>query len=341
MELLTGNQHLANLRYIPSCRLTYILESRNEQHGGGFPFDTKTGDWIAQERLRTLQQEEEQHPEEAGRTRFVKLFTETTANAIYLQPTQALLLEDSAAVRTFLYAFKQAIEEVFQIESNELGAEVMGEDAVPNILIYENAEGSLGVLDRLVSEGESFRQVIQKAYDICFPKPVLSAQELARLIPADYSNLLNYYNQPFHEQIDIRKIYRSLQLLKEAFVEVRRAGQTLSYDEQYRSLEAARDHNSSTEEKFLRYLYEHHLRLPDVAQPSFSEEYFVKPDFQYGSRIVIFCDGTPHDRPEIKEDDHQKRAVLEDAGYVVLAWHYATPIEEFVTAHPDLFTPVN
>ena len=161
------------------------------------------------------------------------------------------------------------------------------------------------------------------------------------MIPADYSNLLNYYNQPFHEQIDIRKIYRSLQLLKEASVEVRQAGQTLSYDEQYRSLEAARDHNSSTEEKFLRYLYENHLRLPDVAQPSFSEEYFVKPDFQYGSRIVIFCDGTPHDRPEVKEDDRQKRAVLEDAGYVVLAWHYATPIEEFVAAHPDLFTPVN
>lgn len=341
MELLSNNQHLANLRYIPSCRLTYILESKNEQHGGGFPFDTKTGDWIAQERLRTLQQEEEQHPEEAGRTRFVKLFTETTANAIYLQPAQALLLEDAAAVRTFLYAFKQAIEEVFQIESNELGAEVMGEDAVPNILIYENAEGSLGILDRLVSEGESFRQVVKKAYDICFSKPVIPAQELARLTPADYTNLLNYYNQPFHEQIDIRKIYRSLQLLKEASVEVRQAGQTQSYEELYRSLEAARDHNSSTEEKFLRYLYENHLRLPDVAQPTFPDEYFVKPDFLYGSRIVVFCDGTPHDRPDVQEDDRQKRAMLEDAGYIVLAWHYATPIEDFVAAHTDLFTPVN
>lgn len=341
MELLTGNQHLANIRYIPSCRLTYILESRNEQHGGGFPFDTKTGDWIAQERLKTLQEEEQQHPEEAGRTRFVKLFTETTANAIYLQPAQALLLDDASAVRTFLYALKQAIEEVFQIESNELGAEVMGEQLVPNILIYENAEGSLGILDRLVSEGASFHLVVQKAYDICFSKPALDAQELAHLTKADYTNLLNYYNQPFHEQIDIRKIYRSLQLLKEASVEVRQAGQTLSYDDQYRSLEAARDHNSSTEEKFLRYLYEHRLRLPDVAQPSFSETYYVRPDFLYGSRIVIFCDGTPHDRPEVQEDDRQKRSILEDAGYVVLAWHYATPLEDFVAAHPDLFTPVN
>ena len=125
-------------------------------------------------------------------------------------------------------------------------------------------------------------------------------------------------------------------------VEVHRAGQQqLSYDEQYRALEAARDHNSSTEYKFLKYLYEHRLRLPDEPQPKFPDEYYVQPDFKYGSRIVVFCDGTPHDRPEVIEDDRRKREVLEDAGYVVLVWRYDQPIEEFVAQHSDLFTPVN
>ena len=91
----------------------------------------------------------------------------------------------------------------------------------------------------------------------------------------------------------------------------------------------------------MKYLYEHHLRLPDEAQPMFPEEYFVKPDFKYGDRILIFCDGTPHDRPEVQEDDRIKRQVLDDAGFMVLAWHYATPLEQFIENHRDIFTPVN
>lgn len=51
-ELKTDNgTHLANIRYIPSCRLTYILESKNDDNANGFAFDTKTGDWISAERM--------------------------------------------------------------------------------------------------------------------------------------------------------------------------------------------------------------------------------------------------------------------------------------------------
>lgn len=333
-------EHLANIRYIPSCRLTYILESRNDDNANGFAFDTKTGDWISNERLSRIQEEADKNPEEADRIKFVKLFTETTANAIYIQPLKALLLDRKEAVRTFLYAFKQAIEDVFQIEGSEMGAEVMGEGTTPNILIYENAEGSLGVLSRLVHEPEAYRDVVKRAYEICFNKPELTQDEINELTPADYSNLLNYYNQPYHQQIDIRLIYRTLKLMQEAKVETHHAGQSLGYDEQYAALEAARDHNSSTEYEFLKYLYDHHLRLPDKAQPMFPEEYYVQPDFMYGERIVVFCDGTPHDRPGIQEDDREKREVLEDAGFVVLAWHYATPLADFIREYSDIFTPV-
>lgn len=340
-ELLTFHgQHLANIRYIPSCRLTYILESRNDNNGNGFAFDTKTGEWISNERLSRIQEKADNNPEEAERMKFVKLFTETTANAIYIQPLTALLLKKQEAVRTFLYAFKQAIEDVFQIEGSEMGAEIMGEGATPNILIYENAEGSLGVLSRFVHEPEAYRDVVQRAYDICFNKPELTQDEINELSPADYSNLLNYYNQPYHQQIDIRLIYSTLKLMQEAKVELHHAGQTLSYDEQYAALEAARDHNSSTEYEFLKYLHDHHLRLPDKAQPMFTDEYYVQPDFMYGDRIVVFCDGTPHDRPEVQQDDKKKREALEDAGYAVLVWHYATPLADFIGKYPDIFTPV-
>lgn len=341
-ELISGNQHLANISHIPACRITYFLESNNDEHGNGFALDTKTGDWVSGERLERIIAEADQHPEEADRIKFVKLFTETTANAIYIQPLAALFLTDEGGVRTFLYAFKQAIEDVFQIESSELGADVMGETGVPNIFIYENAQGSLGVLSRIVDDPKSYHAVVKRAYEICYgTDAALSQEEIAGLSPADYTNLLNYYNQPYHQIIDIRKIYGALRIMMDATVEVRSAGQTLSYDELYDKLEAERDHNSSTEYEFLKYLHDHRLRLPDKAQPMFPDEYFVQPDFQYGDRIVVFCDGTPHDRPEVIEDDRNKRAVLANAGYVVLAWHYATPLQEFIAEHPDIFTPVN
>lgn len=336
-----NEQHLANIRYIPSCRITYFLESRNDNNGNGFALDTKTGDWISNDRLSRIRDEQQLHKEEIERTKFVKLFTETTVNAIYIQPTEALLLRKKEAVRTFLYAFKQAIEDVFQVESNEIGGDVMGDANLPNIFIYENAEGSLGVLDRLVKEPASYHAVVNRAYEICFGlKEEYTQEELEKLSPADYSNLLNYYNQPYHQQIDIRKIYHTLKLMADAAIEIHRPGQVWSYDEQYKALEAARDHNSSTEYEFLKYLYEHGLRLPDKAQPTFHNQYFVQPDFMYDDRIVVFCDGTPHDKPEIQEDDSNKREVLEDAGYVVLSWHYATPLEEFIARYPDIFTPV-
>lgn len=340
-ELKLGESHLANIRYIPACRLTYFLSSKNDENANGFPFDTQTGEWISQERVSRLRQEGHENPQMAGRLQYVKLFAETTANAIYIQPSQALLLQDKAAVRTFLYAFKQAIEEVFQIEGSEIGGEIMGEGSLPNIFIYENAEGSLGVLSRIVEEPESYRQVVKRAYDICFEKPTYTESELSALSPADYSNLLNYYNQPYHQQIDIRKIYDSLKLMQQVTPEAHFSNQSPDYDTQYEALEAARDHNSSTEYEFLKYLHDHRLRLPDKAQPTFPDHYYVQPDFMYGDRIVVFCDGTPHDRPEVKADDMAKREMLEDAGYLVLSWHYATPIADFVTAHRDIFKPVN
>lgn len=342
-ELKTGNgTHLANIRYIPSCRLTYILESKNDNNANGFAFDTKTGDWISSERMTIYAQKQQEHPEEPSHIKYVKLFTETTANAIYIQPLEALALGDKGAVRTFLYAFKQAIEDVFQIEGSEIGADVMGEEKIPNVLIYENAEGSLGVLSRLVAEPASYHAVVKRAYEICYKKSsLLSDEEREKLIPADYTNLLSYYNQPYHQLIDVRKIYNTLCIMMNADIEVRSAGQYQSYDKQYEALEAARDHNSSTEYEFLKYLYEHKLRLPDKAQPMFPEQYYVQPDFMYGDRIVIFCDGTPHDLPEVQEDDRNKREVLEDAGYIVIAWHYATSLADFVAAHSDIFIPIS
>lgn len=340
-EIKSNGQHLANVHYLPSCRLTSIL-SRKGKGNSGFMLDTQSGFWMTDDRMRQVESANPNDPSIAERYIPVKLFVESTANAIYLQPASALLLKDADAVRTFLYAFKQAIEEVFQVEGREIGVELMGDEEHPNIFVYENAEGSLGVLSRLIADPASYHAVMREAYRICYATDEeLTDSQVNDLAPADYSNLLNYYNQAYHASIDIRTVYNSLRLLKSSEVEVRRAGQTVGYEEQFKALMAARDQNSSTEETFLKYLHDHKLRLPDKAQPTFErEDYYVQPDFQYGDRILVFCDGTPHDRPDVQEDDRVKRKVLRNAGYRVVVWHYATPIADFVHANAHIFTPV-
>ena len=158
-------------------------------------------------------------------------------------------------------------------------------------------------------------------------------------MPATYDDLLSYYNQFFHLRIDRNLVTDALFNLKESSIEILSNKSFSSYDEQYQFLEAARDHKSSTEEKFLKYLYQNKLKLPDEAQPIISNMY-VRPDFLYKPNICIFCDGTPHDENQVKEGDTEKRAALKNAGYQVLTWYYKDSLEEFVAKRPDIFKKV-
>ena len=343
-EIKSEGQHLATLRYIPSCRITYIMEPTAED-ATGFLIDTATGYWKSKTEVENARKKAKQegtgHTTDIDRYRAVKIFTDINANAIYLQPMAALNMKDEKSVRTFMYAFKRAIEEVFQVESGEIGVDVMGSSESPNLFVYENSEGSLGILNRLVKEKHCYADVIKKTYELCFEKDNYSDDELAELLPASYDDLLNYYNQPYHKLIDKRVIYHPLKMMMDAEVELKVPGQQLSYSDMYKKLQAERDQSSSTEDEFLKYLYNHKLRLPDEAQPKFQKhDLYIMPDFRYDKRTFIFCDGTPHDKPEVKADDAAKRKAMKDRGYTVLVWYYKDSLEEFVNAHKNIFTEV-
>jgi len=82
-------------------------------------------------------------------------------------------------------------------------------------------------------------------------------------LPASYDDLLSYYNQRDHRIIDRFLIQDALDKLRICTLEIQTSRQYASYDEQYRMLCEAADPNSSTERKFLDYLYKNDLRLPD------------------------------------------------------------------------------
>lgn len=325
-----GDEKLLHIHYIPSCRIFKLNLKWRASLENGFAINLNTGYW------QSKKQKEDKG--EADEIKDVKLYTSDTSNALYIQPIKSLGLGGgSNGVITLMYAIKRAIENYFQVESNEIGATIMGDEDAPNILIYEAAEGSLGVLSQIMDNPSLYRAIITEAYKICFFKNDVELE--GEVLPATYDDLLSYYNQFNHQQIDRNLIRGALNNLRESVVEVLANKSFSSYDEQYQFLQTTRDHNSSTEDKFLKYLYQNGLKLPDESQPKISDMY-VRPDFLYKPNVCIFCDGTPHDKGNVQEDDSEKRHALKSAGYQVLVWHYLDSLDEFVGKRPDIFKKV-
>lgn len=320
----TSEQGLLNLRFIPAARLVHVNHQWRAQQTEGFPVGMVSGDWAS-----SMPDSDANHKEEYKR---VKLWTSNLADALYIEPTQPLGLK-SEGVITLQHALKRAIENVFQVESNEIGVITVGESDSPNILIYEAAEGSLGILSQFVENIEIFQQVINQAKEICrFDDETYKG-------PASYDDLLSYYNQRDHKVIDRHLIADALEKLRICTIEIQTNTGFNDYDEQYQSLIKNIDPTSSTETKFIDYLYKNGLRLPDAAQKRVDGLY-VQPDFYYHSRIWVFCDGTPHDDPAIKADDEAKRQSIMAMGDEVWVYYYKDNLAEIIAARPDIFKKV-
>ena len=134
---------LLNLRYIAAARLYHVNSQWRSQRTEGFPLGLTSGDW------RTSMPGPNDNVREEFR--LVKLFTSNVADALYIEPVAALGLRPEGVV-TLEHALKRAIETVFQVEPNEIGVVTLGAPEAPNILIYEAAEGSLGILSQFVED---------------------------------------------------------------------------------------------------------------------------------------------------------------------------------------------
>lgn len=339
VNVMDGEDQLLKIKYIPAATLIKINKKWRSRLDPGFPINIKTGFW-KKEVAKTKDNETRNISEEVN-TKRVRLFTTNISDALYIYPMKSLAFKsgsESDAIVTFQYAIKKAIENVFQVESNEIGVEIMGTPAWPNIIIYEAAEGSLGVLSQIVEDSATFSKIIQETYQLCYFENGIDTKP--DVGPASYGDLLSYYNQFDHLRIDRHLIKEQLEKLLICRFEVVANSKFKDYEEQYQYLLKNMDANSSTERKFLDYLYKNGLKLPDIAQYDVPGLY-IMPDFYYEKEnACVFCDGTPHDEPEIKKQDKQKREALINKGYDVVVYYYKDSLEELVKSRSDIFTKV-
>lgn len=336
-QLSFGGELLLELRYGPSARLLQMNRKWKRSKPGdenGYNIGLNTGFW-------KNPTEEEKEPEKDP-IKKVHVYATDIADVLYLQPVKTLGLEENGVI-TLTYAIKRAIEKVFQIEESELGAWNMGSGEHANILLFEAAESSLGVLSELIKTPEKLKTVFAEAYRTCYYNPDTREDDKKEALRASYDDLLSYYNQRHHEVIDRELVKKPLELLMDATIEVAKNEQQ-GYHKQFEYLKAAYDKNSSTELTFIQYLYNKGLSLPDRAQVNL-KDYYISADFVYdnsdmGTQTFIFVDGSVHDKEEVIEKDKKQRALLADAGYDVIVWRYDQPLDETLINRKDIFRKV-
>ncbi|MHB8880003.1 MAG: DEAD/DEAH box helicase [Thermodesulfovibrionales bacterium] len=314
-------EEFLNVRFIPTAKLVQINKKWRTSKEDGFLMGLQSGRW----KSKVTEDAKEEN-------RTVKLFTWDTADALYIEPIKALALEPEGVI-TLQYALKRAIENVFQVESSEIGAVLMGDEKQQNIMLYEASEGSLGVLSQFIEDAGIFRQIIEEATRIC------RFDDESYTDPASYDDLLSYYNQPYHDKIDRFAIKDALEKLRVCNVEIIGNRAKGSYDEHYQSLKRQCDPNSSTEHKFVDFLYQRGLMLPDSAQKRV-EGIFVQPDFFYEPNVWVFCDGTPHDESDVKANDKVVRDAIRNRGDQLIVYYYKDDLDALVARRPDVFKKV-
>ena len=319
----SGNDNLLNLAFIPAARLVQLNRRDRGRKDQGFPLGMNTGFWKSNS---------PDAPESKEEIRSVLIQTHATADALYIEPVVSLGLTREG-VLSLMYALKRAIENIFQIESSELGAQTMGGSETPNLFLYEASEGSLGVLSELANDKDAFQRVVAEAIRIC------RFDDKTQTERATYDDLLSYYNQPHHLILDRFSIQDALNKMAVCSIEVRTSQTGLSYDQQFEQLMKDKDPNSSTEETFLKYLHSQGLRLPDAAQKGVPNLY-IRPDFFYAPDTWVFCDGTPHDTLLAQEDDSAKRDLIRKRGDEVIVYHYKDDLAELTARYPDIFKKV-
>lgn len=323
-KALVDGQPLLNIHYMPSARLVQINTKWRKSREDSFKIGVQSGFWRSHNY---------EPPEDGEEIKKVQLYTWDTADSLYIQPIKALGLSYEGII-TLMYALKRAIELEFQVEPREIGVSQMGDKDNPNIFIYESAEGSLGILSQVVEDISIFNKLIRRAIEVCrYHDPEYTA-------PASYDDLLSYYNQRHHLDIDRFLIKEKLDVLDNCNIEVQSGLSQEDYETQYQMLLRRVDKRSQTELKFLEFLYKNNYRLPDSAQEK-HEDIYVMPDFYYErERTWIFCDGTPHDDPAIKERDKKQREAILNKGEFYWVFYYKDKLEEKIKERPDIFKKI-
>jgi ATP-dependent helicase YprA (DUF1998 family) len=332
---LTQQGHsLAMLSYGPSAVLWRINRGWRKLTSNsppGFLLDVERGYWA-----RNTEDDQDRDPDLplGRRQERVIPYVEDRKNCLIFKPEfpeDLAETQKTSWMATLEAALRTAIREVYELEDAELASEPL-----PNrqereyILIYEASEGGAGVLRQLMEHSDAIHRIAQKALEICH---YTSSQLQVSCEAACYDCLLNYSNQPDHRLLDRSLIRPYLEYLSRC--EMVQNEKIYIPEAQVEKLLS--QSGSELEAKWVRFLANRNLRLPDKAQ-HFIKECNTRPDFLYTDPpVAIYVDGPVHQYPDRAKRDQQQSECLEALGFTVIRFPQEEDWERIVQEYPALF----
>lgn len=325
---------LMEIEYAPAAEVWRINQGWRRSDGDGFVIDAKTGRWQRKDI------DVDAGDDLSGSKELVsgvRTYVKDNRNVLLVKPLFKPLTREF--MTTLQHAIKRGIEFVYQVEDQEISAELIGQSENRRIMLWEAAEGGTGVSEALVRDADAMPRVAAKALELCHFAPDGGDVGDRTCSVACYECLLSYANQNEHRFID-RHIVRDY-LLDLATSKTEVLTRERSRDAQYEWLKDKVDPASTFELSFLDYLHKNGHKLPSFAQYQPSSEIYVQADFYYDRGkipgVCVFVDGPTHDHPEAKEHDNQVRNSLEDRGFRLAIIRYDKTIEEQVKEQGDVF----
>lgn len=294
----------------------------------GFNLDLERGYWARN------QADDQDQDDATAQTRSQRVvpYVRDTKNALVMRFEPARSGPEMAGLQA---AFKQAIQQHFQLESRELLCEPM---PLPQdrqeILFYEASEGGAGVLRQLVEDPAVLPTLARRALEVCHYDPeTLDDRGSSQCGKACYECLLDYGNQTDHMVVDRALLLTLLSELSHG--ECRPAGGAGSRAERMAALRKRCD--SQLEKRWLDMLDTFILRPPSDAQYRIPN-LFTQPDFFYREHnAAIYIDGPPHDEPDQLRKDEDVTQSLIEMGYIVIRFHHKEDWPTIFKNHPDVF----
>ena len=276
-EVRCDNVRALTLSYGDATDLYRVNLGWTHQDGSrprGFNLDLERGYWSRN------QADAEDRDDATAEGRIVRVvpFVRDTRNALVMRFEPARAAPEMAGLQA---AFKQAIQQHFQLEPRELSGEAMPSPRERReILFYEASEGGAGVLRQLAESPAVLPALARRALAICHYDPDTGEDRGAhRCGRACYECLLDYGNQPDHRILD-RALIRDL-LAELARSECRPAGGAGSRAERLAALRKRCD--SRLEQRWLDMVGSLGLRLPSDAQYAIPG-HRTRPDFSTRER---------------------------------------------------------